>query len=217
MNGRHLRAAAWLLIGIAVAVSAPRAASPLPVSPHRPEPRRFDLKVESVPVSAVIRLLRERECSPVSFVDVAHPTPISLDLRRVTTADVLWRIAMSNPGFRTETIDGRDVLYPARPEFQRVVDGVVIQSMPRLDASYEYLDRLNKEVPGFAEMGPPFVNGDSQHPILRDRVSLRPKGRVIEHLVDLLGQDRALYFELIRAMSGVPELNFARVKCAGAR
>jgi hypothetical protein len=217
MNCRHLTSAGCLLIWIALAGTELRAVGPVVRQPAPPKLGPFDLKMDSVPVKAVIQLLRDRECSPISFVDVAHPTPISLDLRRVTAAEVLRQIAKSNSAFRAETIDGRDVLYPARPEFQKVVDGVVIQSIPRLDASYDYLDRLNKEVPAFADLGPPFVFGDSRHPILSDRVSLRPKGRVIEHLVDLLGEDRALYFEFTRAMSGVPELLFQWVNCAGSR
>ena len=215
MCGRCLPAAACLFMGIAVAGTALRAVGPVvrPAAPPKLGP--FDLKTGTVPVKAVIQLLRDQECSPVSFIDVAHSAPISLDLRRVTAADVLRRIAQSNPGFRAETIDGRDVLYPARPEFQKVVDAVVIQSTPRWDASIDYVDRLNKEVPAFADLVSPFVFGDSRHPILSDRVSLRPKGRVIEHLVDLLGEDRALYFEFTRAMSGVPELLFQWVNCAG--
>jgi hypothetical protein len=205
------------LVGIILAASAPRAAGARLASPQLPKLGPFDLKVEDVPVHAVIQLLRDRECSPVSFIDVAQPTPISLDLRRVTAAEVLRQIARSNPAFRAETIDGRDVIYPARPEFQKVVDGVVIQSTPRLDASYDYLDRLRKEVPAFANLASPFVLGDSRHPIFSDRVSLWAKGRVIEHLVDFLGQDRALYLEFTRAMSGVPELFFEWVSCAGAR
>ena len=217
MNGCRLPAAACLLMGIAVAATAPRAASARPAPPKLPNLGPFDLKVDNVSVLAVIQLLRSRECSPVSFVDVAHPAPISLDLRHVTAAEVLRQIAKSTPAYLAETIDGREVLYPATAEFQKVVDGVVIQSMPRLDASYDYLDRLNKEVPAFANLAAPFVLGDSRHPIFSDRVSLRAKGRVIEHLVDFLGQDRALYFEFITAMSGVPELNFEWVNCAGAR
>jgi hypothetical protein len=217
MNGRHIPAAACLLIGIALAAMVPRAASARPAPPPLPKLGPFDLKVESAPVSAVIQLLRSRECSPVSFVDVANAAPIRLDLRHVTATEVLRQIAKSNRSYLAETIDGRDVLYPERPEFQKVVDGVVIQSMPRLDASYDYLGRLRKEVSAFANLAAPFVLGDSRHPIFSDRVSLRAKGRVIEHLVDFLGQDRALYFEFIRAMSGVPELNFEWVNCAGSQ
>ena len=205
------------MIEIALAATPPRNASARPASPQLPKLGPFDLKVDNVPLHAVIQLLRERECAPVSFIDIAQPAPISLDLRRATVAEVLRQIAKSNPVFRAETIDCRDVLYPARPEFQKVVDGVVIQSMSRLDASYDYLDRLNKEVPAFADLVPPLLFGDFRHPIYADHVSLRAKGRVIEHLVDLLGEDRALYFEFTRAMSGVPELFFEWVSCASSR
>jgi hypothetical protein len=217
MNCRHLTFSACILMGIAMAGTALQAVGPVvrPAAPPKLGP--FDLKMDGVPVKAVIQLLRSRECSPVSFVDVADPTPISLNLSRVTAAEVLRQVANSHPGFRAETIDGRDVLYPATPEFQRVLAGVVIQSTPRLDASIDYVGGLKREVPAFAHLAAPFVFGDTRHPIFSDRVSLRPKGRVIEHLVDLLGQDPALYFEFTRAMSGVPELDFDWVSCGESR
>jgi hypothetical protein len=216
LNGRHLPGAAWLLMGIALAVSAARAASAMPAPPQLPKLGPFDLKVESVPVSAAVQLLRDRECSPVSFIDVSHSAPISLDLHRVMAAEVLQRIAKSNPAFRAETIDSRDVLYPAGAAFQRIVDGIDIQSMPRLDAADRYLERLHQE-PAFAHLVSQVILGDPRHPIFTAKVSLRAKGRVIDHLVDLLGEDPALYFEFTRAMSGVPELRFLRISCGESR
>jgi hypothetical protein len=181
-------------------------------APARPGP--IDLRVEHVAPSAVIQLLRDQQCAAVSFIEVAHTGTISLDLRGVAVGDVLQEIARRAPAYRGETIDGRDVLYPAAPAFQTVLDGVEIREMPRVEASIRYLERLRKEVPAFAELAAPLVIGNAEHPIYTTKVSLRPRGRVIENLVDLLGPDPRVYFEFDKAMSGVPELSFERVKCA---
>jgi hypothetical protein len=216
VKGDWMRAGVFLLVlcgleGIVLQATSPPASTAIP-----PRDRTFDLKVENVSVSALIEQLRGRECSPVSFIDVPQSPPISLNLRRTTAAEVLQGIAKSNPAFRTETIASRDVLYPAGPAFQKIVDGIDIQSMPRLEAADRYLERLHQE-PAFAHLVSQVILGDPRHPIFTAKVSLRAKGRVIDHLVDLLGEDPALYFEFTRAMSGVPELRFLRIGCGGSR
>jgi hypothetical protein len=207
---------AALAVLLPVCATLAPAAGEAPGSPP-PRQRPIELRVEQVAPRAVIQLLRDQQCAAVSFIERAPAGAISLDLHGVAVGEVLQEIAKRAPGYRAETIDGRDVLYPARPEFQTVLDGVEIQATPRLEATDRYLERLRKEVPALAELYSMVVIGDSRHPIFGAKVSLRPRGRVIEHLVDLLGQDPKLYFEFGKAMSGVSELIFMRVSCAAPR
>jgi hypothetical protein len=207
---------AALAVLLAVCATLVEAAAQGPGAP--PGRRRpIALKVDEVAPSAVIQLLRDQQCAAVSFIGVARTRTISLDLHGVAVGEVLQEIAKWAPGYRAETINGRDVLYPATPPFQTVLDGIEIRELPRVEACDRYLERLRKEVPAFADLAAPVVYGDSRHPIYSTKVSLRPRGRVIEHLVDLLGPDPNVYFEFDKAPSGVPALSFERVKCGGPR
>ncbi|HXO51136.1 MAG TPA: hypothetical protein VN888_08925 [Mycobacterium sp.] len=182
-----------------------------------PKPSRpIEITVQGTSATAIVQLLRRQECAPVSFIATAGARTVSLNVHGGTVAEVLRRIAAQDPAYRAETIAGREVLYPATPEFQLAISGIDIASTSRLDAAYRYLDRLGRDVPAFSTLAPPMVIGDSRHPIFSQKVTLRPTGRVIEHLVDLLGQNPELYFEFHKAMSGVPELVFDMVNCAGS-
>ena len=178
--------------------------------------RSIEITVQGASATAAVQLLRRQACAPVSFIAAARGGTVSLSVRGATVAEVLRQIAAQDPTYRAETIAGREVLYPAAPEFQVALAGIDIASTPRLEASYRYLERLRRDVPAFSTLAPPMVIGDSRHPIFSQKVTLRPTGRVIEHLVDLLGQNPDLYFEFGKAMSGVPELDFDMVNCAGA-
>jgi hypothetical protein len=153
----------------------------------------IDLSVIKVPVSVVVRDLRSHGCAAVSFIDTGQQGVVTLTLKGATVTEILEKIAAQNPAYRSEVISGRDVLYPAAPGYQALVD----------DA--------------FADLVPPVLFGDDRMPIFSDKVTLRPRGRVIEHFVDLLGQDRSLYFGFIQARSGLPSLVFDRVHCDAAQ
>jgi len=178
--------------------------------------RPIEITIRGASASAAIQLLQRQSCVPVSFIAAARGGTVSLSVRGATVAEVLRQIAAQDPAYRAETIAGREVLYPAAPEFQVALAGIDIASTPRLAASYRYLERLRRDVPALSTLAAPMVIGDSRHPIFSEKVTLRPTGRVIEHLVDLLGQNPELYFEFNKAMSGVPELVFDMVNCAGA-
>jgi hypothetical protein len=173
----------------------------------------IDIKVDKVPVSIVAEYLRTHKCAAVSFIDSGQRSVVSLDLRDATIEEVLSKIAAQSSTYRNESIAGRDVLYPTAPEFQATVDNVDIQHQPRQEATELYVDLLRRAVPAFPRLVPPVLFGDNRMPIYTDKVSLRPKGRVIEHFVDLLGEDHSLYFKFIKARSGLPSLEFERLSC----
>lgn len=171
------------------------------------------LRLENAPVSAIVAALHLRACAAVSFIAAVPEGEVGVEAKEASVPDVLSKIAQHSPGYRAETIAGRSVLYPVAPEFQTVIDRIEIQSKPRLEALEEYVGVLRKRVPAFATLTAQPLIGDDRHPIYSNPVSLRPKGRVIEHLVDLLGEDQALYFEFTRAYTGVPVVSFSRVHC----
>jgi hypothetical protein len=177
----------------------------------------IDLSVIKVPVSVVVRDLRSHGCAAVSFLDTGQQGVVTLTLKGATVTEILEKIAAQNPAYRSEVISGRDVLYPAAPGYQAFVDDIYIQDQARQAATERYVEMLERTVPAFADLVPPVLFGDDRMPIFSDKVTLRPRGRVIEHFVDLLGQDRSLYFGFIQARSGLPSLVFDRVHCAAAQ
>ncbi len=180
---------------------------------HQAQNGVISLRVSDPSPEAVVALLRAQHCAPVSFISTHSLRTVTLDLQGVSVEEALRQIAVQDPTYRSDVIDERNVLYPAGPEFQHVVRNVEIADVPRLDASYRYLDRLGREVPAFSNLVAPVVFGDSRHPIFSTRVSVRRVGRVIEQLVDLLGEDRSLYLEFGKAMSGASELAFRKLAC----
>jgi hypothetical protein len=185
-----------------------------PSAAQSPQVRRVDLRLENAPLSAIVQALNSGSCAAVSFIAATPEGKASVEAHGASVMEVLSDIARRCPGYRAETVAGRSVLYPISPEFQIVLAGIEIQSKPRQEALEEYVNLLRKRVPALAELTPQALIGDDRHPIYSASVSLRPKGRVIEHLIDLLGQDQALYFEFIRAYTGVPMVRFSRVHCA---
>jgi hypothetical protein len=179
-----------------------------------PTVQKVDLRLENAPVSAIVQLLHSRSCAAVSFIAAAPEGKVNLEAKGASVSEILSKIVQSSSGYRAETIAGRSVLYPVSPEFQMVLDRVEIRSKPRQAALEEYVDLLRKRIPALATLTAQWLIGDDRHPIYSDLVSLRPEGRVIEQLVDLLGQDQSLYFEFVEARSGVPMVRFSRVHCA---
>jgi hypothetical protein len=192
--------------GLAIAALTASASPPVRV-------QSISLHLENAEVPEIVDLLHSRYCAAVSFVPAVPPGAATVDAADATVPEVLSQIARSNPAYRSETIAGREVLYPATPEFQIVVDHVDVKSKPRLDATGLYLDLLRKEVPAFSQLWPPFMIGNPRHPVYSDVVTLRARGRIIEHLVDLLGQNERVYFEIIEARSGVPVVVFEQLRC----
>jgi hypothetical protein len=176
----------------------------------------IDIKVDKAPVSTVVEYLRTRECADVSFIDSEQRSVVSLNLRGATVEEVLSNIVAQNSAYRSENIAGRNILYPAAPEFQAIVENVDIQRKARQEATELYVDLLRRAVPAFSRLVPPVLFGDNRMPVYSDKVTLRPKGRVIEHFVDLLGEDHSLYFRFIKARSGLPSLDFERLPCRTA-
>jgi hypothetical protein len=177
------------------------------------ELKAIDIKIENASVSSVVQLLRTQECAAISFIEAAQSGTVSLSFERATVAEILSEVVRQDTAYRSETLGGRDVLYPAAPEFQAVVGDVEIQPQPRQAATELYVDLLRNAVPAFSDLVPPVLFGDDRMPIYSDKVTLRSKGRVIEHFVDLLGKDQDLYFAFIEARSGAPSLEFERATC----
>jgi hypothetical protein len=95
---------------------------------------------------------------------------------------------------RRRSIHGRDVLYPDDPAWEASVTGVRIQAMPRWDAADAYTRTAAAQVPALDRLAVAPRLGDPRSPVYADPVSLSEEATVLEHLVELLGDDRDLAF-----------------------
>jgi hypothetical protein len=173
----------------------------------------IDIEVADTTVSAVVAILRTRQCAAVSFIPAPGDQRLSVALRAATVEGVLRELAARRPAYRYEKISGHDVLYPVSPEFQTVLRGVGIKKVPRFEATYQYLPVLKAAVPALARLAGPSMFGTLTLPFFTAPVSVRASGRVIEQLIDLLGPDPRMYLSFGTAVTGVPTLDLDDVKC----
>lgn len=164
------------------------------------------------PVPDVVAALRAHYCSPISLIVCNKSSLVDDGMLGETADSALKSIASQSGCYKFITIGQRLVLYPAGSEYDNAVNDVQIKQLPRIEAADAYVSLLRTK--GYLPdlVSAPIV-GDDRSPVFRDKVSLRTTGRVIDQLIDLLGNDRSLYLEVRTAPSGHPYINFERVKC----
>lgn len=134
---------------------------------------------------------------PVSIIQSPVDPTIDLDERRIGVQALLEKVVRMTGVYRLESIDGRLVLYPPTLPFDREMKAVRIEGEPRFGAAVYYLRLVRERVPelpliagpGMATFGP-----TGYTPLYDDPVTLKPDARIIDHLVQLFGPNRNLYF-----------------------
>jgi hypothetical protein len=108
-------------------------------------------------------------------------------------------------GYRLEAIGGRRTLRPNDTVWDKTVTGVEIVDVPRADAAHAYALEARQQVRELDEAGfaGGVVRGDPREPMFTDLVTLSREARVVEHLVELLGQDADLVFTVEPASLGL--------------
>jgi hypothetical protein len=160
--------------------------------------------------------------SSVESLREALPTPVSVILdRRADVLDVpavkgepeaaVAKAARRN-GLRWRKIGTRFVLYPADDVWERRVTGVDIDGIARADAAGAYTSEVARRVPELEHLVGGVVRGDPGAPVHADRVSLSPEATVLEHLVELLGDDPDLVFTVEPAEDGRLVLHFEHTR-----
>jgi hypothetical protein len=96
--------------------------------------------------------------------------------------------------YRRETILDRIVIYPVNPQYQRIVTNVQIEGVGRREAEERYIKMLQARYSDFRDFDLSYltIGFGGPGPAETDPVSLRPRARVIEHFMQLLGDDRKL-------------------------
>lgn len=174
--------------------------------------KKITISMADTSVYDIIQLLRMKYNVPISFIDAEEKQKITVDLKDASLRTVLEKVISSSPIYDYRIINERLVLYPKVPKYNFIVNDVDINMMKRLEAANKYVSQLNHQFPEFMDLVGPPVLGNPQHPVFIDKVSLKRESTVLEHLVQLLGEDLKVVFSIIKAKSGVPILVFERVK-----
>jgi hypothetical protein len=94
-------------------------------------------------------------------------------------------------------------LYPRNSPFDTEVQGIEILGAPRIDAAARYLVWLSKVLPAVGEILPPPMKGQPRASLYSEPVAVRGRARVVEHLVQLLGDNPKAFFSIVPAPSGL--------------
>ena len=139
----------------------------------------------------------------VSFVEAQDDPPVHIYLNNASVQELLEGVMGANPNYRYETILNRLVLYPRAPMYQRVVTGVHVKGLGRKEAENKYVEIVRSRDPDFADLDRSKITLEigfgGPAPFLTEPVSLTPRARVIEHFVQLLGDDHEHVLTIIYA------------------
>ncbi|MBI5868943.1 MAG: thrombospondin type 3 repeat-containing protein, partial [candidate division Zixibacteria bacterium] len=161
-----------------------------------------------VPASYVVKLLRERFRMPVSFVSSRRESAVRINITDGTLADVLDHIVTQDTQYRYETIDGRVVLFPDNSTYRNHLVAAAGYSGPRLEAASHLSKILTEHGIRLGQMG---QYGDAQLPIYSKPVLLEDSGRVIDLMVQLLGDAPDMALDVRTTPSGVALIGFYQI------
>jgi hypothetical protein len=117
-------------------------------------------------------------------------------------------ITSGSSAYRWSEIRHHYVVYPRDSAWDTRLTNIRLSAVPRYDAAVRYVELVHDQVPALKDLAAPLQKGEPAASIYRDRVSLSDRGSVVEHLVELLGEDRELAFIIERTGDGRRMLHF---------
>jgi hypothetical protein len=184
-----------------------------PAGAANPLDAKVNIALPNPQVPDLVAELRGKWHVPISFIEAAgKPQELKITEGLRPLREVITLLVKQLPFYRFEVIRDRMVLYSVDAKYVYDVTGVEIQNLSRIEAANLYVDQLRSRFPEFAELVGPPILGDINSPVFTEPVRLNRSGRVIDHLVQLLGDDPQTVFSLGPARSGVPVLWFDRVR-----
>lgn len=153
-----------------------------------------ELVLQKAEVIKIVQRLEQQFNVPVSFIQAVQDNPTTINVVDGTAHDVLNQLLRQNPMYRVRQLKGRLILMPTGTQFDTKIGGIAIKNVPREQATQNYLAILSKQK-GFEQVCGLAMAG-SWTTIYTTPVTLARKAGVIEHFVELLGNDKLLYFSL---------------------
>ena len=170
--------------------------------------RVVSIDADGEPLAALLDRLRSPGGVAVSSIDGSSTDRVTVHLHDGTLMEVVAAILAQVP-IRCLSGSGHVILLPKDPAYEQRLHAAKVEwSTPWMTAN-EYASQL-KKTPGFRDLEP-YVERPSDPALLNAEVALSPEGSVIEHLVQLLGNDAQSYFVVKRSADGHRSLRLGRV------
>lgn len=148
------------------------------------------LKVDRASVDTIVTRLRELHHVRLSFVDAGEEKLASVSAKDGTLKEILDQLVQQTQRYSYAALNGHVVLFPSTDVFRTPVDVDGLSPSGRYNTAAAYVSSIRSKIPALVNWWGPIAAGTSpQHSVFADRVTLRPRGTVIEHLVDLAGED----------------------------
>src|SRR5262249_11380266 len=175
--------------------------------------RRVSIELNKATVYDVVVALRAQHAIPLSFIQSTRSfnakEEIDIKVSDGTVREVLEKIKLDAPDYRYGSVEGRLVLYPNEPKYQRVVGAVSIRERGRLKAAYAYLDARRAVWREFKELMAPAMKGNPNAALYAEIVSINSKGTALKGFAQLLGKNQSVVFTIIYwAKAGQPAFFF---------
>jgi hypothetical protein len=164
--------------------------------------------VEGATISQIVQTLRRIYNLPINFVQAPRETPLYLGVFEGTVMGFLDAVTKQGTEYEYEFTKGRLFVYPRDPAYDVEINDVRITSLPRLSAAGEYVKLIQEWIPDLAQLIPPWVMGNPKASLYQEPVTIEGSGRILDHLIQLLGNDTSLSVSIHPTASGRPGLSF---------
>jgi hypothetical protein len=147
-----------------------------------------------------INVLRHKYGVPVSFISVADEKPQTVqfgDEERLMLREALDQFVRTREGYTYSLAGDRLMVYPKPGPFEKVISGLDIKNVPRLEATVAFLEHLKRTDPECGSLIPPGIMGDPRAPLYTDPISLPNEATVLEHFAALLGDNPNVVFSIL--------------------
>ncbi len=155
-------------------------------------PEDFATGVDTV--SALVRKLHYELHVPLSFIEHRTDEPISLPAEALSLEDLLQAVVDRYSHYRCVAVNGRLILRSTDPTYDLTISGVEVKEQDRMLAVQVYLRHLNAFDQRFEHWNFLLATAGGVSPVFVGRVTLSPEAPMIQHLVQLLGKNEAVYF-----------------------
>jgi hypothetical protein len=172
--------------------------------------QRVSVSIRDRPVAEAVYALRNQDHVGISFVEIASTTPVTLEFTSAELGLVLDALVKQVPAYRYEVVGEHLFLYPRGELFDGKYD-VKIKKTTRLNVATKYTEWLRR-FPEFATVVPPAIRGNPNAGVYAEDVSISGPGRIVDHLLQLLGDDKEAVVSIVFARSGVKILMLDEVR-----
>jgi hypothetical protein len=174
--------------------------------------QNVSISVAGASVREIVAQLNGKDRVPLSFIEDDQTRTLTLVSASVTVRALLEQIAVQTGSYRFEVVKDRLVLLPDDPKYKLEVGDIGIEKEPRIAAVQAYVRALKQRYPSLfgTFLAMPLL-GDPRSPTFTDHVTLSRSGTVLEHLVELLGENPRIVFLIVHSKSGAPILTFGEI------